>query len=201
MRIPRLLCLALLSGAFASATQIVTTLPLGVSTFDYIVVGGGVAGLVLGNRLSGDGRNFSVLVIEAGGDPRGQALLESPNLSVLGDRLGQRGGSLHSRSLQRCSAHAHRTVRLEVADDEADRGRQVADGVWVRGAHSGLATGALMDDTTRGKVLGGSSSINGLIWSRGAKEQYDAIAALGNPGWTWKDMQRCVVARSRLAQI
>jgi len=38
----------------------------------------------------------------------------------------------------------------------------------------------------RGKVLGGSSSINGMIYMRGQAENYDAWAeATGDPGWSW----------------
>ena len=40
---------------------------------------------------------------------------------------------------------------------------------------------------TRGKVIGGSSSINGLIYIRGQPEDYDHWAQLGNRGWTWDD--------------
>ena len=40
----------------------------------------------------------------------------------------------------------------------------------------------------RGKVLGGSSSINGLIYIRGQPEDYDHWAQLGNRGWSWDDV-------------
>ena len=40
----------------------------------------------------------------------------------------------------------------------------------------------------RGRGLGGSSSINGLIFIRGQSEDYDHWAQLGNAGWGWKDV-------------
>lgn len=40
----------------------------------------------------------------------------------------------------------------------------------------------------RGKTLGGSSSINGLIYIRGQREDYDHWAALGNAGWSWEEV-------------
>lgn len=40
----------------------------------------------------------------------------------------------------------------------------------------------------RGKVLGGSSSVNAMIYARGHAADYDAWAAAGNAGWSWADV-------------
>lgn len=40
----------------------------------------------------------------------------------------------------------------------------------------------------RGRVLGGSSAINGLVYVRGQPRDYDIWAQLGNRGWAWNDL-------------
>ncbi len=40
----------------------------------------------------------------------------------------------------------------------------------------------------RGKTLGGSSSINGLLWIRGQSNDYDNWKQQGNKGWGWEDV-------------
>lgn len=40
----------------------------------------------------------------------------------------------------------------------------------------------------RGKVLGGSSSTNGLLYVRGQREDYDDWASMGNVGWSFEDV-------------
>jgi choline dehydrogenase len=40
----------------------------------------------------------------------------------------------------------------------------------------------------RGRVLGGTSSINGMMYMRGHSQDYDHWCSLGNEGWSWKDV-------------
>lgn len=53
-------------------------------------------------------------------------------------------------------------------------------------ADPGLSGRAL--DWPRGKTLGGSSSINGLLYVRGQKEDYNRWAQMGNRGWSYDDV-------------
>ena len=40
----------------------------------------------------------------------------------------------------------------------------------------------------QGRVIGGGTTINGMVWTRGSAADYDAWEQLGNPGWGWKDL-------------
>src|SRR5690348_2311495 len=39
---------------------------------------------------------------------------------------------------------------------------------------------------TRGKGLGGSTAVNGMMWTRGAAADWDGLEARGNSGWNWE---------------
>ena len=43
-------------------------------------------------------------------------------------------------------------------------------------------------DLPRGKVLGGCSAINGMVYIRGQRKDFDCWAALGNTGWSYHDV-------------
>ncbi|MBZ9997388.1 GMC family oxidoreductase [Mesorhizobium sp. BH1-1-4] len=59
---------------------------------------------------------------------------------------------------------------------------------WNYKAEPDPGLGGNVDHWPRGKLLGGSSSINAMVWIRGAREDFDDWRAAGNPGWGYDDL-------------
>lgn len=59
---------------------------------------------------------------------------------------------------------------------------------WMYEAEGSNWTGGRRIPVPRGKTLGGSSSINGNIFNRGAPSDFDHWAQRGNPGWSYADV-------------
>ncbi len=59
---------------------------------------------------------------------------------------------------------------------------------WMYEAEPEPGTGNRTFHTPRGKVLGGSHSINGMLHVRGNPADYNAWAALGCKGWSWEEV-------------
>ena len=127
--------------------------------YDYVIVGGGVAGCVMAYRLSED-PNVRVAVLEfgkAGNNkktivkmPLGMVTFMMPNLAFLG---GPKMTYLYKGE-----------------------------------PNQGLGGNAL--DLPRGKAVGGSSMINGMIVIRGQWEDFDQWETLGATGWSRDEMKR-----------
>ena len=59
---------------------------------------------------------------------------------------------------------------------------------WCYKAEPDEGSGGRRIDVPRGKMMGGSSSINGMVYMRGQAQDYDHWAQLGNRGWSYQDV-------------
>jgi len=59
---------------------------------------------------------------------------------------------------------------------------------WAYQTEVDPGLGNRADFWPRGKVLGGSSSINAMVWCRGHPEDYEEWKRAGNPGWGWDEV-------------
>ena len=59
---------------------------------------------------------------------------------------------------------------------------------WMYQTEPDPGTGNRVSYWPRGKVMGGSSSINAMVYVRGQPEDFDEWRAMGNPGWGWDDV-------------
>ncbi|KAE8220564.1 hypothetical protein CF319_g5929 [Tilletia indica] len=119
-----------------------------VESYDYIVIGGGTAGLAVAARLSED-PSSSVAVLEAGDSGFNVDIIDTPGLF---------GADL-------MTSYDYKFFTQPGPNTPAK--------YWPRG-----------------KVLGGSSALNFLVWDRAAKQEYNAWEELGNKGWNWSNMYK-----------
>ena len=59
---------------------------------------------------------------------------------------------------------------------------------WLYSSEPDVGTGNRRIPIPRGKLLGGSSSINGMVFVRGQSQDYDTWAQLGNRGWSYREV-------------
>lgn len=116
-----------------------------MTTYDFIIIGGGSAGCVLAERLSACG-NYQVCLLEAGPKDR------------------------------------HWSIHLPLAVIELMKSKTLN---WQFNSEQENSQNNRSIFNPRGKVLGGSSSINAMLYVRGQKEDYDHWAELGNTQWSF----------------
>jgi choline dehydrogenase-like flavoprotein len=137
--------------------RLLTSLPLllaltsaspNTTTYDYIIVGGGLTGLVVSHHLSAS-PNTSVLVIESG------AAYDNPNIRLPYGTTFALNDTLFWKDF--------------TSDPEPQLGNKTF-GARVA------------------QILGGGSMVNGMMYDRGSRADYDAWEKLGNKGWGWEGL-------------
>jgi choline dehydrogenase len=65
---------------------------------------------------------------------------------------------------------------------------------WMYATEPDPGLNGQRDHWPRGKLLGGSSAINAMVWCRGHPEDYEDWARAGNPGWGWEAVRAAYLA-------
>ncbi|KZT01787.1 GMC oxidoreductase [Laetiporus sulphureus 93-53] len=128
------------------STKLASSADVADKKFDFVIIGGGTAGLALANKLS-ENKNVTVAVLEAG------------------------------------KAHLNDPLILNVNLWPFQMVQEEYNWMFTTVPQSKAANGQIL--WSRGKGLGGSTTMNLLMWTRPHREDIETIGRLGNPGWSW----------------
>jgi choline dehydrogenase-like flavoprotein len=145
-----------------------------MTEFDYVIVGGGSAGCVLANRLT-ENPEVTVCLLETG-PPDNNPLIHIPAMFAFLQETEY--AYQYETSPQKEFNEVTVTEGSSNAVDSFGGSHPMPQNYQEK--RKGFQP--------RGRTLGGSSSVNGMVYIRGHKWDYDHWASLGNEGWSYDDV-------------
>ncbi len=147
-----------------------------MKSFDFIILGAGSAGCVLANRLS-ENTDYTVCLIEAGSKDSDPRLHIPVGFAFLGDGKGKYNWGYETEPQKEFEKVLVTEPQREMVDSAGGVHKVNAESLDHRRGYQ-----------PRGKTLGGSSSINAMLYVRGHRWDYDHWSELGNNGWSYDEV-------------
>ena len=147
-----------------------------MKSFDFIILGAGSAGCVLANRIS-ENNNYKVCLIEAGSKDSDPRLHIPVGFAFLGDGKGKYNWGYETEPQKEFEKVLVTEPQREMVDSAGGVHKVNAESLDHRRGYQ-----------PRGKTLGGSSSINAMLYVRGHRWDYDHWSELGNNGWSYDEV-------------
>ena len=147
-----------------------------MKSFDFIILGAGSAGCVLANRIS-ENTNYKVCLVEAGSKDSDPRLHIPVGFAFLGDGKGKYNWGYETEPQKEFEKVLVTEPQREMVDSAGGVHKVNAESLDHRRGYQ-----------PRGKTLGGSSSINAMLYVRGHRWDYDHWSELGNNGWSYDEV-------------
>ena len=148
-----------------------------MNEFDYIILGAGSAGCVLAGRLS-ENPNHKVCLIEAGSKDK-DVRIHVPALFAYMGPTSKMNWAFETEPQKGFAKEKLPATEVVVADPTGQTHTMKDEPEEHRKGYQ-----------PRGKTLGGSSSINAMLYVRGHRWDYDHWSKLGNSGWSYDEVFR-----------